>query len=148
MEFLLALESTGVAAFLRSSRWLYPLINAGHILGIALLVGTILPLDLHRLGAWRGVPAEALERVLTQTALAGFGLAVVTGALLFTVSATDYASLDIFLAKIAVVVAGVVNALVASRRLRQGRPIAVPAAVSLCLWLTALGLGRFIGYQL
>ena len=145
MEFLLALESTGVATFLRSSRWLYPLINAGHILGIALLVGAILPLDLRRLGAWRGVPADALERVLTQTAVVGLGLAAATGALLFSVSATDYAGLDIFLAKMVIILAGVINALVARQRLRQGRSIAVPA---LCLWLTALGLGRLVGYQL
>ncbi|WP_119168763.1 hypothetical protein [Algihabitans albus] len=148
MEVLLALEATEVATVLRSSRWLYPLVNAGHILGLALLVGAIVPLDLRRLGFWRAAPVEALERVLSQTAVAGLCLAILTGALLFAVSATDYASLDLFLIKMALVSLAVANAVLARQRVLARRRTAPFAAVSLCLWLTVLGLGRLIGYQL
>ena len=45
-----AVEATAIAAHLRGDRWTYPLVNAGHVLGIALLVGAIAPLVPRTLG--------------------------------------------------------------------------------------------------
>jgi hypothetical protein len=146
--WLEALQATEVATALRRGRWLYPLVNAGHVLGIALLVGAILPLDLRRLGAWSGVPLAALERVLTQVAATGLALAAVTGALLFSVSASDYAALGLFQVKMALVALGVANALWAHARVRAGRPVAAFALASAALWLAVLLLGRLVGYAL
>jgi len=42
--FLDAIADTSVATALRYSRWGYASINAAHVLGIALLVGSIIPL--------------------------------------------------------------------------------------------------------
>jgi hypothetical protein len=145
---LQTIAATEVAEALRRGRWLYPLVNAGHVLGIALLVGAVVPLDLRRLGAWAGVPAAGLERVLTQVAASGLGLAVVTGALLFAVGAPDYADLRVFQAKMALVAAGLANALWARARLRAGRSLAPFALASAAIWLTVLLLGRLIGYQM
>lgn len=50
-QWLAALEATELARALRDSVWIYPLVNAGHILGVALLVGSIVPLDLRLLSA-------------------------------------------------------------------------------------------------
>ena len=41
-----ALEATALSQALRASIWLYPLVNTGHVVGIALLFGAIVPLDL------------------------------------------------------------------------------------------------------
>jgi hypothetical protein len=60
------LEATVLAAALRGSVWAYPLVNAGHILGVALLIGSIVPLDLRLLGLWQAVPLASLWRVLTR----------------------------------------------------------------------------------
>ena len=46
IETAAALEATALAQFLKASRWVYPLVNAGHILGIALLVGAVIPMDV------------------------------------------------------------------------------------------------------
>ena len=51
-ELAVVLEQGALAQALAGSVWWYPLINAGHILGIALLVGGIIPLDLRLLGLW------------------------------------------------------------------------------------------------
>ena len=51
-EWLAALEATAIARELRASVWAYPLVNAGHRLGIALLLGAMVALDLKLLGAW------------------------------------------------------------------------------------------------
>jgi hypothetical protein len=55
IETAAALEATAVAQFLKASRWTYPLVNAGHILGIALLVGAVVPMDVASCagGRWR-----------------------------------------------------------------------------------------------
>ena len=43
---LAALEAAGSVAWLRASTLAYPLVNAGHILGLAPLVGAVIVLDL------------------------------------------------------------------------------------------------------
>ena len=155
-EWLAALEATALAQALRDSVWTYPLVNAGHILGVALLVGSIVPLDLRLLGAWRSVPLTPLWRVLTRTAAAGLVLAIACGSLLFAARATEYAASGLFVAKMAIVGAGTVNALVLRtvqhEDLLRARPETPPVrvrlagGVSLAAWLTALTLGRLVGY--
>jgi len=75
-ELLTALQNLEPVAALRASRWVYPLVNAGHIAGIALLVGAILPRDLRLLGAWRSVPLDLLSRVLLPVAIAQGGIPI------------------------------------------------------------------------
>src|SRR5262245_6160196 len=110
-EWLAGLEATALARALRGSVYAYPLVNAGHILGVALLVGSIVPLDLRLLGAWRTAPLAPLWHVLTRTAATGLALAILFGSLLFIAKATEYAASGLFLSKMAVVGAGAVNAL-------------------------------------
>ena len=157
-EWLAALEATALASALRDSVWVYPLVNAGHLLGVALLVGSIIPLDLRLLCAWQSVPLAPLWRVLTHTAAAGLALAIVFGSLLFITRATEYAESAFFVAKMAVVLAATVNALtlriavpaeVSGARPATGKPsrrLRIAGGVSLAAWLTALTLGRLVGY--
>jgi hypothetical protein len=156
-EWLAGLEATAFATALRNSVWTYPLVNAGHIAGIALLVGSIVPLDLRLLGAWRSVPLAPLWRVLTRTAAVGLALAAVFGALLFITRATEYAVSGFFLTKMAIVAAATVNALLlrtgarddlmnAGPGARPSRRMRLAGAFSLAAWLTALTLGRLVGY--
>ena len=51
-----ALQATALSQTLRTSIWLYPLVNTGHVVGIALLFGAIVPVDLRLLGRWPQVP--------------------------------------------------------------------------------------------
>ena len=63
-----ALQASGLSEMLHASVWLYPLVNTGHLLGMALLFGAIVVLDLRLNGLWRQVPAALLARVLDATA--------------------------------------------------------------------------------
>jgi hypothetical protein len=157
-EWLAVLEATDLAQGLRNSVWAYPLVNAGHLAGVALLVGAIVPLDLRLLGLWQSVPLAPLWQVLTRTAAAGLLLAIGFGFLLFMTRATEYADSRWFIAKMAVVGAATANALIlrlaisdeglqtgsTSRRVPPG--VRLSAVISLTGWLTALILGRLIGY--
>ena len=156
-QWAAALEATELAAALRNSVWSYPLVNAAHILGVALLVGSIVPLDLRLLGAWRSVPLAPLWNVLSCSAGAGLVLAVVFGSLLFISRATEYVVSNLFIAKMAAVAVGTVNVLALRILGGQSSEIALacaepPAAVrlaagvSLAAWSAALVLGRLVGY--
>jgi hypothetical protein len=159
MEILAGLEGSTLAAGLRGSKWVYPLVNAGHIAGIALLFGAIAGFDLRLMGAWRRVPQEALARVLVPVAGTGLCLAAGFGSLLFIVKATEYAASSLFQAKMLMLAIGLANLLayrLLSRRLGWGATsatatTAVPlqrllGALSLSVWLAVLILGRLVGY--
>lgn len=151
-ELLSGLEGSALAAALRGSTWIYPLVNAAHIVGIALLFGSIAALDLRLIGAWRGTPVAMLSRILVPVAATGLGLAVAAGALLFVTRATRYAASPFFQAKMLLVALGIANiaAYYALRR-RDGETGAAPlhrllGAASLALWLSVIVLGRLVGY--
>lgn len=160
MEALMfGLEAGALARALGESLWVYPLVNAGHLLGMALLVGAIVPVDLRLLGAWRAVPLAPFCQVLARSAAVGLALAVVCGALLFITRASEYAASGLFLAKMAIVALATANALALrftgfDELLRAGdadrplpRRVRIAAALSLLAWLAALILGRLIGYR-
>lgn len=153
MEALLAaLEGTPVAHTLRGSRWLYAAVNAGHIAGIALLVGAIVPLDLRLLGCWRQVPRAPLVRILVPTAASGLALAVLTGALMFSIRAREYAGVSFLQLKLALVATGTIGALALHRAYglwlegASESRLARHAALSLLCWPAALLCGRLIAF--
>lgn len=82
--WLAALETAPPIEWLRLSSWAYAAVNTLHVVGIALLFGSIVPLDLH-LAGWRRGDASllALSRLLLPVAKAGFALAAFSGFLLF-----------------------------------------------------------------
>jgi hypothetical protein len=156
--WLAALEATTLARELRDSVYVYPLVNTGHLLGVALLIGSILPLDLRLLFAWPSVPLAPLWRVLTRTAGVGLVLAALFGSLLFITRATEYAASPLFISKMCVVAAATLNALALRvispddiSRLLSGphqppRRFRIAGGFSLAAWMTALTLGRLVGY--
>ena len=157
-DWAAALEGMELAAALRNSIWSYPLVNAAHILGVALLIGSIVPLDLRLLGAWRSVPLAPLWRVLSRIAGMGLALAIIFGVLLFITRATEYVASNLFLAKMIVVVVGAANVMtlrvlmpahgskIASTQEKSPVRLRFAAGLSLAAWLTALTLGRLVGY--
>lgn len=149
---LAALEGTAVAQTLRVSRWGYAAVNATHIFGIALLVGANVPLNLRFLGLWRGVPRQALVRVLAPVAAGGLAIAVAAGLLLFSVRAREYAGLGVFQIKLVLIAVGVLSAVALHRahgfllETASDRRLAGHAVVSLTCWLGALACGRLIAF--
>ena len=121
------------------------------MLGIALLVGAIVVLDLRLLGAWRATPVAAIARPTVTVAAAGLALAILSGASLLTVQATEYVANPFLYWKFAAILVGLAN--LAALRLagdwtddRLARRRAVAAALSLAAWVTALIAGRLIAY--
>ena len=153
-EWLQSLHHWELAAFLRRSLYAYPLVNAAHILGIALLVGAILPVDLKILGFTSGPPLDS-ARSLARFAAAGLALAAGTGFLLFSVQPLEYAANPAFWTKVTLVGLGTANALLlrasfawrmVERDDHPGLALKVRAAASLLIWIAALVSGRAIAF--
>jgi hypothetical protein len=146
--FVAAIEASPFATALRLSHWTYPLVNAGHVLGVALLVGAILPMDLRLIGLWRrDIATPVVLRLLRPVAACGAGVAIVTGLCLFSVQASDYAVMPLFWLKMALVGLGLGHAL-AQRGLAAAPPSRQrrAGALSLALWPSVLLCGRLLGY--
>ena len=164
MEYLNAIAQSEPAVMLRASFWLYPLVNAAHIFGVALLIGAIVPLDLRLMGVIRKGRILTLAAVLVPTAATGLAIAALSGAMLFIVKPVAYSGSDLFLAKIVLIGAGLINVglvravprwaeLVEAEEsilnaTEPNRRLRIAGAVSITIWIAALILGRMIGYFL
>lgn len=150
------IQQSELAEILRNSLWLYPLINTGHIIGISLLVGSIMALDLRILGCWPSINLKAVATVSQALVLTGLILAITFGLLLFITRPIDYIHSEVFIAKLTLIVIALANALTLSLSASWKKALSAnswgfqpkaQAFVSLFLWLTIVFLGRLIGYR-
>jgi hypothetical protein len=144
------------ARWLQQSGTAYLFVNAAHILGLGLLLGAILPLDL-RLALGRPQAAlSVLVPVAIHTAAVGLALALLTGAWLFSVNPADYLENNAFRWKLLLLALALVNVAVQHRQWRSlGLPdvthalpvrVRVSAGTSALLWISTLVAGRWIGF--
>lgn len=151
-----ALQQSWLGALVRDSLWIYPGANLVHLLGLVMLVGPIVALDLRLLGLGRhNVTVPAASRFLTPFAIAGIVLLLPSGTLLFSADAASLAGSRLMQVKIALAALALTNAvlfrLLWSRRL-PGWDVAPPvfgqmqAAASVGLWLAVGYCGRMIAY--
>lgn len=148
-----ALEQVPLVVALRQSALVYPLVNALHIVGIALLFGAIVPLDLRLIGWRRRAGAvDDVAALLLPVAITGLMLAVAAGVLLFATDARGYAASTPFRVKLLLLSAALLNA-VALRFVpwRSAGPVGlrirIAAAASILLWFGVIVLGRLVGYS-
>src|SRR5216110_3176721 len=85
------LEATGLATRIRDSLFLFPLIESTHVLGLALVFGTISIIDLRLLGiASNHRPFQRMASDILKWTWAAFVLTALTGALMFITNASVY----------------------------------------------------------
>ena len=139
---LLDLQQSGLGQAMRSSRWLYPAVNTAHILGLALMFGSLVVLHLRTLALSRGPDLASLDRLVTPIAATGLALAIASGAAMFSTDAVKYAASTLFVTKMALVAAGILNVAWLKRQ-RAAKPAAL---VSLIVWVAVIVCGRLLGY--
>jgi hypothetical protein len=155
---LLWLEHTSIATTIRDSLLLFPLLESAHVLGLALVVGTITVIDLRLLGlASTNRPFQRLASDIMKWTWGAFALTAAAGLLMFTTNAHVYFNNFYFRLKMGLLVAAALNVLVFQftvyRRVdrwneapaapRAGKIVAV---VSLAIWVAAVFAGRMIGF--
>lgn len=150
LGWLLALEQSGLGRAMRTSMWLYPTVETLHILGFALLVGSIVTFDARVVVGSRHLDPRVWERLVLPVTRAGFALAVPMGLLLFVTEATAYVTNPAFRLKLLLLVAALANIAVYHTLSRRAAGLTgtmrVAAAASLVLWIAVLACGRLIAY--
>ena len=150
------LKSTAFAQFVVNSTWVWPLAETLHFLGLALLFGSIGPLDFRLLGFMKHLPVSAF-RALVPWAVAGFLINLLTG-LVFLVAAPDQymSNLSWWLKMLFLAIAGL-NVLLFELTQRSTVDAMAPGVdtspvlkmiggVSLVSWFLVLVFGRMLAF--
>ncbi len=154
---LAAIEALPLAAAMRHSLWLYPIVEIIHILGFVVLAGSVAMLDLRLLGLSKTIPVTALARHILPWTLGALLLVLPSGLLMFIAHASDFISNPAFITKLTLLSLAAGNALwfhlgpyqsVGTWQTQLSPPIAAKAsaALSLLLWLGVICCGRLLAY--
>ena len=152
------LQRTAVAVSIRDSLYTFPVLESIHVVGLALVFGTIAILDLRLLGvASTFRPVSRVMADLLKWTWAAFAVTAVTGGLMFSTNAVVYFHNTFFRAKMILLVLAGLNMLVFERTARKtidrwDRASTTPssakvvATISLVIWIGVIVAGRVIGF--
>ncbi len=144
-----ALGQWGPVAALKAAPLAYPVLEVAHIVGIALIFGTLWIVDLRILGRMQVLPLERLTRAVLPWTLLGFLMAAATGSVMFAMRASDLITNSAFLVKMLLLFAAGTNAAILHSRgpidERSGAT-RVQALLSIAIWVCAIAAGRWIAY--
>ncbi|HVR54139.1 MAG TPA: hypothetical protein VMS38_30720 [Pseudorhodoferax sp.] len=134
---------------LQSHPWAYPALEMVHIVGIALLLGNLVALEVRVWGGVAALPVAPLARLSLTLALAGFALAAASGLLLFATQSGELLANRSFLLKMGLLVLAGCNAAWFHGRgalVRMDGLARLQMLASTLLWLAVIGCGRWIAY--
>ena len=148
-----ACDQSALGHAMRNSVWLFPLIEALHLLALGLLGGTVLIVDLRLFGAvLKREPVSRLAREVEPWTIGGLAAMLISGLLLFFSEAVKMYGNGAFRMKMIFLMLAVIYAFTVHRRVVlddtpaskiRGR---IAALVSLALWAGVGLCGRAIGF--
>ena len=147
-------EATWLGNTIRMSLWLFPVIEAVHLLGLCLLGGAIILVDLRLLGlGLRRYPIPQIARDAAPWLAASVVIMLSTGVALFLSESVKCYYNQAFWVKITTL--PIALAFTYGVRQRVARRAAddptattrAVAAISLVLWFTVAAAGRWIGFS-
>ena len=155
-NIILWLEGTALAAWVRESPsvWAYPTVLTLHTVGLAVVVGASVVVDLRLLGFGPRMRLGTLAP-LFPLLWAGLALNVATGLLLFIADATTKSHQAVFYVKLALIALALwltlgARATVAGDRSARGQHLSAGAArtavLSMLAWAGAIAAGRLMAY--
>jgi hypothetical protein len=128
----------------------YPALEVVHIVGIALLLGNLVLVELRVWGLAAELPIRPLARIALRLSLAGFALIAASGLLMFASQPGELISNRTFLIKMGLIQLAGLNAAWFHARDSLGRADSLARAqtlVSTGLWLSVIICGRWIAYR-
>ena len=153
LEFCQWLQFSPPLVAMRGSSWLFPVIATIHLMGLSVIGGAVLLVDLRLLGlGLRSQPVAQLARDAERWLFRGLYVMMATGILLFMCFATKYYYLTFFWVKMAALLLVIVFTVSVRRTMTADdtriNPVRarVVAVVSLSLWTTVALGGRYIGF--
>ena len=147
-------ETVWLGRVVVNSLWLFPVIEAVHLLGLSVLGGAILLVDLRLLGTGlKHRSAEELWRESRPYLIGAIAVMIATGVPLFLSEALKCYYNDSFWVKmttlpIAILFAFTIRARTLKDDVRNtARRQKLVGALSIALWLTVAAAGRWIGFS-
>ena len=146
-------ESTGLGLMVRESVWLFPVIEAVHLLGLSLLGGAIFLVDLRLLGAGlTRTPAALLARQVRPWLTTAVVVMISTGVLLFLSEAVKCYYSQAFWVKITTFPVALAFTYALRQRVAEDDGTTRATAVltgtaSIALWFVVAAAGRWIGFS-
>ncbi len=132
-----------------SNPWAYPALEALHIVGIALLLGNLVLLEIRVFGGAAALPLPALARAALPLVLAGFGLCAASGLLMFATQPLELLGNRAFVIKMGLLMVVGTNAAMFHARgglQRLDLTARLQTVLSLGIWLAVIIMGRSIAY--
>ncbi len=152
LPFFQWISDTGPGILIRKSTYAFPVLEVLHLMGLTLLLGVVLTLDLRLLGVGlRRQTAPVVVQSLSPAFWAGLALTLVSGTILFIGEPVKCFFNAAFWWKMGLLIAALVVQTLLFRRAarspiesaRTGRLIAI---LSLALWSSVGLAGRAIGF--
>ncbi|WP_151637561.1 DUF6644 family protein [Noviherbaspirillum aerium] len=151
------LEATALGSGMRSSLWMYPIVEIFHIVGFVFLVGAVFMFDLRLLGLSKNLPVTAMARHLLRWSVLGLFLVVPAGLMMFSAHPGDFISNRVFQLKLLLILAAGINAAIFHTGVYQtvdgwNTQASAPslarfhAALSMALWIAVIACGRLLAY--
>lgn len=149
-----AIKFSWLGVFMRGEKWAFATGEALHFIGLSLLLGSMLIVDLRLLGFLKAIPYRTAFKFLP-IALFGFAINVVTGAMFIATEPRNYGTNPDFWVKMGLVALAGLNALwftlVEHRRVKHladdaptDVPTRVAAFLSLAIWFGVILAGRLL----
>lgn len=142
------------AAFVIDNPWVWPIAETFHFVGLSLLFGFVLMVNLRLLGVIRNVSFAAMYRLLPWGIL-GFAINFISGMLFFIAVPDQYTQNTGFYWKIGLMLLAAVTVLyptvfeeVSALKAEEDAPLQtkIIAASSILLWIAVIFLGRYLPY--
>ncbi|MDB5965941.1 MAG: rane protein [Polaromonas sp.] len=136
-------------ATLRASLWAYPALEIVHIVGIGLLLGNLVLLELRVFGLGLALPVKELARLSLGLALTGFAVAAGSGLVMFASQPAELLANRAFTLKMLLLLLAACNAAWFHGRGSLARLDAwarLQMLASTLIWLAVVACGRWIAY--
>ena len=147
-------ESLWLGQFVVGSNWLFPVIEAVHLLALSVLGGTVLMVDLRLMGfGLKSRSASELWRAARPWMIGALAMMIATGVPLFLSEPIKCYYNDSFWVKmttlpIAIAFAFTIRSRVIQESVRNtARRQMLVGALSIALWFTVDAAGRWIGFS-
>ena len=135
--------------WIASHPFAYPALEVLHILGIALLLGSLVLLELRVWGLVPELPIRALAKLALSVTVTGFAVVLCSGLLMFSANPAEMLANRAFVIKLGLVQLAGINAVWFHGRgslERCDRVARAQTLLSTGLWLGAIACGRWIAY--
>lgn len=133
--------------------WVFPVVESLHICGFALLVGTVLILDMRLLGVlFQHRPVSQISKQVAPWIWTGIAIMLITGPYLFSSDPGEYIQVPAFRTKMVLLCLALLFHFTAVRRAtaagKDSEPLGLrklTACISLGLWVSVVLGGLWIG---